>query len=206
MNRIYLDTETTSLIPGEIAQLSMIAEDMDSNKFLGAYNYYFSVKEMSDEAEAVHSLSKEKLDKLSKGYTFKDKCERIYELLKDSVIVAHNEKFDEKFICMELWRCGIIYKPIGRICTMELFKNILKIPNKRNISTYKRPKLSELVQYLRIDEHKLMDYSKEIFDCDYCSNTGFHDSMYDTSAIYVCTNIMREKIHGGNSWINKFTY
>ena len=50
MYNIYLDTETTDKVPGQIAELSMIIEEANTNKFVKAVNYFFTVEKMSEEA------------------------------------------------------------------------------------------------------------------------------------------------------------
>lgn len=83
MKTAYLDTETTGLNPGQIAQLSMIVVDMSTNRMSGTYNYFFTVDNMEPGAENVHGFSKEKLDILSKGARFADRANEIYGILCD---------------------------------------------------------------------------------------------------------------------------
>ena len=69
MKLLFLDTETTDLKPGQIAQLSYIINDGIS---LLHKNFFFSVENMSFGAQNVHGFSKDILSKLSNGQTFKD--------------------------------------------------------------------------------------------------------------------------------------
>jgi len=54
--KVFLDTETTGLEPGQIAQISYIISDDDLN-IQKAENIYFKVKSMEPKAQSVHGLS-----------------------------------------------------------------------------------------------------------------------------------------------------
>lgn len=205
MKNIYLDTETTSLRPGEIIELSMIIEDSDTHKFLEAKNYFFKVDDVDPDAESVHGFSAKDSAELSGDRKFRDFVDEVYEDLKDACLIGHNEAFDEKFLSMELWRCGITYSPANRVCTMKYFTDITKIPNPRGYRGYKKPKLSEVLDFLNIKPSKVEEYTRELFNCD---NRTFHDSRFDTTAVYVIVNVLRElqlNLPSENrAWINKF--
>ena len=72
MRNVYLDTETTDFIPGQIAELTMIVEDTDEKRIVDRLNYYFTVDEMTEGAEKVHGFSIELLKQLSSGKRFED--------------------------------------------------------------------------------------------------------------------------------------
>ena len=59
MGIVYLDTETTSLNPGQICELSIIHEE--GNELKLAKNYFFKVESIDTGAESVHGFSKEKI-------------------------------------------------------------------------------------------------------------------------------------------------
>lgn len=202
MNNIFFDTETTGLNPGQIGQLAFIMEG--EGKILLAKNYFFRVNEMEEGAEKVHKMSKEFLEKASNGKTFADQYEEFYKYFKDSKLIAHNLKFDEKFLSSELWRVGISFRPAGRQCTMEYFKELLKLPNRYpRYGKYKNPNLGEVVNYFNIDENKVLEFSKKLFGEG--EDITFHDARFDTTAMYVATNIHREDIVGrGTAWHDMF--
>lgn len=206
MKNVYLDTETTDFNPGQIAELSMIVENTDTGAIESRHNYYFTVDEMTEGAQEVHGYSIELLKSLSGGKRFADYHEEILNILQDAIIVAHNENFDEKFISTELWRCGISFKPAGRFCTMQSFKDILQIPAKyTKYGKYKNPKLSEVVDYLRIDTKKVAEYTAELFGTADKEDV-YHDSRFDTTAMFIAVQVQREKLHGGSTWISRFCY
>lgn len=202
MKNIYLDTETTDVMPGQICELTMIVEDSTTNKLLNKYNYFFEVSEMTEGAQSAHGFSIQDLKELSGGIKFADKYTEILDILKDGCLIAHNESFDERFISTELWRCGISFTPAGRQCTMQAFKPILKIPSKyKKYGPYKNPKLEEVIEYLNILPGAVNEYSKKLFNYD---GSKYHDSRFDTTAMYVAVNVYREKLHGGTEWHKLF--
>ncbi len=202
MYNIYLDTETTDIIPGQICELTMILEDATDNKYVNSYNYFFTVDSMTEGAQNAHGFSLEQLNKLSQGVRFSDKYQEILDILNGNTIIAHNEVFDEKFISTELWRCGISFTPANRYCTMKAFKDILKIPSRyKKYGPYKNPKVSEVIEFLNIIPDKISEYSKKLFNYD---GSTYHDSRFDTTAIYIAVNVYREKLHGGSSWQSMF--
>lgn len=200
MGIVYLDTETTSINPGQICELSLILEE--NNRLKLAKNYFFSVESMDEGAAKVHGFSIESLKILSNGETFKDKYKEIFDILANTTLVAHNLPFDEKFLSQELWRCGVSFIPGGRLDTMAYFKPIIKLPARsRRYGPYKSPKLSEVLNYLGINEFEVNKYCKEIFQSD---ETSFHDSRFDTTAMFVAVNVQRDRLSGGDSWIRRF--
>lgn len=202
MYNIYLDTETTDFNPGQICELSMIIEDKDTNKFIDAKNYFFTVESIAEGAQSVHGFTVEKLIELSNNEKFSDRYQEILNILQGNCLVAHNEAFDEKFISTELWRCGVSFTPAARSCTMNLFKPILKIPARyKKYGPWKNPKLEEVINFLSIDADKVNSFSEKIFNYD---GSNYHDSRFDTAAMYIAVNVYREKLHGGNTWCNQF--
>lgn len=174
MKIVYLDTETTSLVPGQICQLSYIIEE---DKNITGKNFYFEVDEMDQGAEEIHGLNIENLKELSGGLRLKDIK---YEFLKDidgALVVGHNIDFDLRFVNRGLKDLSITNKTF---CTMDYFTNIMQIPGYND--SYKWPKLSELTYFLELDENQIMKTTKKIFNVN---NVGFHDSRFDTAAVYL---------------------
>lgn len=202
LENIFFDTETTDINPGQIGQLSYIIEG--SSGVLNAGNLFFKVDKVSEGAEKVHGFSAQDFEKLSGGLTFKDRLDEVYSAFNGRRLVAHNVGFDIKFISSELWRCGISFKPLESQCTMEFFKNVLLIPNRyKKYGQYKNPKLSEVVDYYNINNDKLRAYTEQLFG-NQGDIQGLHDSRFDTTAMYVVTNIYREKMNGLRDWHNIF--
>ena len=194
---VYLDTETTNLNPGQVCELTCIVEEDYIMQY--AKNYFFKVNEMDPGAQSVHGFSIEDLDRLSGGKTFADHKDEIYNMLNGATIVAHNAPFDIKFLSMELWRCGISFIQTEKLDTMEFFKPILKLPAKSlRYGPYKNPKLGEVINYLGIKEDKVKALTSKLFGDN---ETSYHDSRFDTTAMYVAVNVYRNMLNGGKDWI-----
>lgn len=178
MKILFFDTETTSLNPGKICQLSYIVQD---NKNVTGKNYFFKVDSVDPRAEEVHGLSVEKLNKLSKGKVFADHVKSIYkDFAEADLIVGHNVTFDVKFIKAEFERQGMKFEPKEQFCTMKHFKPIMCLPSKNG---YKFPKLIELSEFLGISSREVNRQVSEIFAST--DNTISHDSRYDIVETYL---------------------
>lgn len=190
---IIFDTETTDLSPynGQIAQLSYVKLNEDREVEF-AKNFYFAVEYISDGASAVSGLTVEKLAELSGGKKFSNYAEEIYlDFAKEDIIVAHNLDFDRSFLLEEFKRLdkktGLFQSSIN-FCTMEYYTDILKIPRYKG---YKYPKLSEVIEYLNIDEESLKSKTSEIFKID---DIGYHDARFDViSVLAICKDIFKLK-------------
>ena len=68
MKLLFFDTETTSVKPGNICQLSYITVDTSTKpQTTIGKNFFFTVDEMDEGAEAIHGFSLEKIYELSDG-------------------------------------------------------------------------------------------------------------------------------------------
>ena len=66
---------------------------------------------------------------------------------------------------------------------------------------YKNPKLSEVVQFLKIDEDKVAGYCSKLFNIN---DSEYHDSRFDATIMYVAVNVYREVLNGGSYWRTTF--
>ncbi len=197
MRTIFFDTETSGLKPGQIGQLTAIIIEGDH---ISTRNYFFEMDSIEDGAAEVTHRDLNFYNEASGGKRFADYANEIAELFNGSTLVAHNLKFDENFLSIELWRQKINLLPGDRFCTMNYFRDIIKLPNKYGRPGYKNPRLEEVVDFLKIDNDKVMEYTKQIFGVD----CGFHDSRFDTVSMYVAYNLWLEKTNGGNQWQERF--
>ena len=104
MKLLFFDTETTSVKPGHICQLSYITVDTTTKpQTTIGKNFFFTVDEMDPGAEEVHGFSLEKLYELSEGMEFLD---QLQDFMKDffdaDFVIGHNVQFDIKFLKHEL--------------------------------------------------------------------------------------------------------
>lgn len=203
MDSAYLDTETTDINPGSIIQLSYIVESEGS--VVQAKNFFFEVDKIEPGAQKAHGMSVEDVKRLANGNTFQLSHQEILKDLSGTRIIAHNEPFDERFISSEFWRCGVSFQPADKFCTMQYWKDVLKIPapvKALRYGPYKSPKLEEVTNLLGVSQSKVLAYSKELFG-DF--ESGFHDSRFDTTAMFVAVNIQRDIIQGTTAWRAAFS-
>lgn len=187
MKLLFFDTETTSIKPGNICQLSYIIIDASTKpqKTTGK-NFFFTVDSMDAGAEAVHGFSLEKLYELSDGKEF---LEFVHEFMPDffdaDFIIGHNVQFDIKFLkheLQQLWEAGLVdttWDPQNTFCTMAYYKPICNILNPSG--TVKNPKLSEVIDYLKISENEIAKKADELFE----GSGNYHDARFDTAATYL---------------------
>ena len=181
MKLLFFDTETTNIKPGSICQLSYILVDssLKPQKTIGK-NFFFTVEEMSPEAEAVHGFSLEKLYELSEGKYFEDSFEDFMkDFIQADVVIGHNVSFDIKFLKHELEGIGEIYEPKRLFCTMNYYKNVCRILNPRG--EYKNPRLEEVVKFLNITDELINSTASKLFE----GSGNYHDARFDTAATYL---------------------
>ena len=195
LNNIYLDTETSDLKPGQIGQLSLIIE---SEAGLSTRNYYFSIKSITDGAAQVTGRSVDWYERASGGKKFAEYADEIYNIINNQRIIAHNVKFDESFISMELWRCNKTLTIGDRFDTMTSFRNITKIPSNNG---YKNPKLQELVNYLNINTDEVAKYAQELFSIE---TNDYHDAIFDTTSMYIACKVWTDIQSGTTNYIDRF--
>ena len=179
---LFFDTETTGLFPGEICQLSYIMQTKEKTE---GKNFFFSVNNMSPEAQAVHGFSVEKLKELSLGKDFSFFLNEISkDFLAADVIIAHNFKFDEMFLRASFERNYDSFLYNESLCTMKTFTPICKL-KRENHRGYKYPRLNELCAFFGITEGDVRDFTVKLFG----ENVGGHDARFDTAA--VCLSVKR---------------
>lgn len=182
MKLLFFDTETTSVKPGSICQLSYITIDASkSPQITNGHNYFFTVDEMEPSAEAIHGFSLEKLYDLSEGKFFDEQVEEFYQDFKEAdFVIGHNVQFDIKFLKHELLLLGEMWEPTRSFCTMAYYKDLCKLPSPRG-NNIKNPKLSEVIEFLNISEIQIKNKANELFE----GSGNYHDARFDTAATYL---------------------
>lgn len=204
MDKVFFDTETTDIKPGQIGQLAYIKEK--TNGDLTAGNYFFEVGTVSEGAEKVTGRDSNFYREASGGIKFADKADEIYSVFDNSMLVAHNLKFDENFLSMEFWRAGkqLALTDDKRFDTMKYFTDVLKIPYRYNSNRYKSPKLEELVDRMNIDKNKVMEFTQKLFGLDNV-DYRFHDAMYDTTSMFIAFAVYRDILNNEDFYKSRFT-
>ena len=176
---IFLDTETTGLVPGNICQLSYLI--IDDNKIIGK-NYFCKVDYIEPSASFVNGLTVEMLLLLSGGRVFKDYISQIEEdFVLANECFAHNFSFDYCFLQKEFFNSDSLFKFRSSFCTMKKFTPFCKLL-KKDGKTFKYPKLSELCGFFNITEENIAEFTKSVFK----TNSHKHDARFDAAAVYLC--------------------
>lgn len=181
MKLLFFDTETTSIKPGSICQLSYITVDASVKpQVTTGKNFFFTVDEMDPSAQQVHGFSLEKLYELSNGQYFEDLVEEfITDFNEADFIIGHNVNFDIKFLKHELLMLGENFIPKNIFCTMAYYKDICRIPKANG--EVKNPKLSEVIDWLNISSEQISQTSERLFE----GSGNYHDARFDTAATYL---------------------
>jgi DNA polymerase-3 subunit epsilon len=121
VREIVLDTETTGLDPRqghrivEIGCLELINHIPTDRHF---HKYINPECDISDEAVAVHGLTRERL---SKEPVFAEIAGDFLDFVGDSQLIIHNAEFDVNFLNWELAALGLPQFPADRsTCTVKL--------------------------------------------------------------------------------------
>lgn len=115
MREIVFDTETTGLDPLNGDRLVEIGcvELINRIPTGATYHAYFNPdRDMPAAAEAVHGLSARFL---SDKPRFREKASGLLDFIGDSMLVAHNARFDFGFLNAELERCSLAIVDMGRM-------------------------------------------------------------------------------------------
>ena len=200
MRVLYFDTETTGLYPagnyvdghmypGQICQLAYLIDD---GAELIAKNFYFAVEYIDPNASRVTGLTVPLVEELSGGRRFADDVDEINaDFASADLVVAHNLSFDEKFMRVEMARCGYSFDLGDKgWCSMKGFTPILKLPGTRNL--YKYPSLAELGAYWGIEENAV----KMELELLYRVDTAAHDARYDTVKMYLAIQRAIPQVEG----------
>ena len=185
MKLLFFDTETTSVKPGHICQLSYITVDTSTKpQTTIGKNFFFTVDEMDPSAQEVHGFS---LYELSNGLEFLEQLQYFMsDFFNADFVIGHNVQFDVKFLKHEidsLYEAGMIdcsWKPKKTFCTMSYYKNICQIPSP-NGNGIKNPKLSEVIKFLGISDEVIAKKANELFQ----GSGNYHDARFDTAALYL---------------------
>lgn len=105
--QLIMDTETTGFDDKtgdrivEIGVIEMVGRRFTGNKL---HVYINPEKHMEEEVIRVHGISNEFVSDKPK---FADVCQKVYEFMVDSEVIAHNASFDMRFLQMEFEKAGI---------------------------------------------------------------------------------------------------
>ena len=177
---IVFDVEATDLNPGQICQFSYL---MAEGGEVTGRNYYFAVDEMSEGSREVHRLDREALEALSGGERFEDRAEGILaDFARAQRWVGHNVAFDERYLRVELERCGLKAPKAQTFCTMNFFTAAMGMERKVRTGRPKPPKLEELAAHFGVTAEAAQALSAAAFG----GGGDQHDARYDAAVTYLC--------------------
>jgi DNA polymerase III epsilon subunit family exonuclease len=122
-----IDIETSALSPsnGYIVEISIHKVD-SSGKKIKEFSTLIKPPDGYPGKSEIHGINK---TMLKKAPVFEEVVGNIFDTIKNSIIVAHNAKFEEKFINMELSRIGIEIPPLPTLDTLWLSQVTYELNN-----------------------------------------------------------------------------
>ena len=144
--------------PDIVTETAVSAAITPTNGNVNGKNLFFSVDEMSTGAYEVHGMSMDDLHILSDGQYFDDRAEEIFtDFSSCDVIAGHNVAFDERYLRVEMERCGLKLKKIRTFCTMNYATGLMNMKRKVQIGRPKPPRLEELAEYYKISNEMIIE-------------------------------------------------
>ncbi len=122
-----IDLETSGFNPPEskILEIAILKIDKDGNE-LDRFETLIDPEDGNVGRTDIHGID---LRMLSGAPTFVEVSGRILELIQDSIVVAHNARFEENFLAFELSEAGHKLDLIPALDTLWLARNTIELPN-----------------------------------------------------------------------------
>ena len=122
-----IDLETSGFHPPEnkILEIAILKIDKDGIE-LDRFETLINPEDGNVGRTDIHGIE---LRMLSGAPTFDEASGRILELIQDSIIVAHNARFEENFLANELNEAGHDLDLIPALDTLWLARNTIELPN-----------------------------------------------------------------------------
>ena len=123
-----IDVETTALHPGRVIEVAAVRMRCDGT-ILGELSTLVNPGRGVDPgATWVHHITREQLDGAP---PLRNVVGHLVELCRDSVVVAHNLPFEERFLLAEFTRLGLRMPRWPGVCTLSAARSALRLPNYR---------------------------------------------------------------------------
>jgi DNA polymerase III epsilon subunit-like protein len=122
-----IDLETSGFNPpgSKILEIAILKIDKDGNE-IDRFETLVDPEDGNVGRTDIHGID---LRMLSGAPTFDEVSGRILELIQDSIIVAHNARFEENFLAFELNEAGHDLDLIPALDTLWLARNTIKLSN-----------------------------------------------------------------------------
>ncbi len=153
---VALDVETTGLFPQRghrIIEIGAIA--IEGGCLAEKFSSLVKIdRKIPHQVQRIHGISDEMLEEQPKA---EEVLPRFYDFLGDSIIVAHNARFDVEFLRHEFSRLSLTLKN-RYVCTMEMSRNCYTgLPNYK-LDTVYRHLFGEIEAGIQI--HRALDDAK----------------------------------------------
>lgn len=150
---IALDVETTGLSPRNSHRIIEIgAVSIDSGRITEEFESLVSVeRQISPEVQRIHGISNEMLLNQPK---FEEIFPQLQAFLKDSIIVAHNARFDLGFLRHEFGRLSHPLKNRS-VCTLQMSRRMYPHLSNHKLDTVYRHLFGEIRTDIRW--HRALD-------------------------------------------------
>jgi DNA polymerase III epsilon subunit-like protein len=122
-----IDLETSGFNPpgSKILEIAILKVDKEGNE-IDRFETLIDPEDGNVGRTDIHGID---LRMLSGAPTFDEVSGRILELIQDSIIVAHNARFEENFLAFELNEAGYNLNLIPALDTLWLARNTIELPN-----------------------------------------------------------------------------
>lgn len=122
-----IDLETSGFNPpgSKILEIAILKIDRDGNE-LDRFETLINPEDGNVGRTDIHGID---LRMLNGAPSFNKASGRILELIQDSIIVAHNARFEENFLAYELNEAGYDLDLIPALDTLWLARNTIDLPN-----------------------------------------------------------------------------
>jgi len=122
-----IDLETSGFNPPEskILEIAILKIDRDGNE-LDRFETLINPEDGNVGRTDIHGIE---LKMLYGAPTFDEASGRILELIQDSIVVAHNARFEENFLAYELNEAGHDLDLIPALDSLWLARNTIELPN-----------------------------------------------------------------------------
>lgn len=122
-----IDLETSGFNPPEskILEIAILKIDRNGNE-IERFETLINPEDGNVGRTDIHGIE---LNMLNGAPTFDEASGRILEFIQDSIIVAHNARFEENFLAFEFNETGLDLDLIPALDTLWLARNTIDLPN-----------------------------------------------------------------------------
>jgi DNA polymerase III epsilon subunit-like protein len=122
-----IDLETSDLSPskGKILEIAILKVDFEGNE-IERFETLINPGDGNVGRTDIHKID---FGMLKEAPYFEDVVGRVFEIIQESIVVAHNARFEENFLFSELTDSGYDMDPIPALDTLWLARETVDLPN-----------------------------------------------------------------------------